>query len=468
MAVIYAIAASIANVAPASAQGLPLIRDTEIENLLKEYSMPIFKAAGLASQNVSMRIIKHESFNAFVVDGRNVFINTGTLTQAKTPNEVIGVIAHETGHIMGGHMAALRSRIARDATKNLLLTALGIGLMVGGAVAGGDTAREIGSAGSGLAMGGSEMVMRSILSERRSQESAADQAGLRLLEATHQSGRGMLKDVRAFRRAGVLVGQGPRSVRAQPSRRCRRGSASCARTVAASPYADARDPPQLQLRHDMMRAKLDGHMLPAAAGLQPLSRQQHRSAGALRPRHRPQLLGQLRPGHARDRRPHPRPAGQPVFLGVQGRVVSEGRPAGGGHRAAAAGRRPPREAEAREPWLSTSQAQIMLGRAMVSTNDPRYLDEAIALLTNVLGADKPLWQGEDDDWLGWWQLAVAYERKGNQAEAMLATARKLFYSGNAKDIREAQVFAKRAQQIFTRGSRGWLIAEDIVTYKIPT
>ena len=80
-----------------------------------------------------MRIVRHESFNAFVVDGRNVFINTGTLMQAKTPNEVIGVIAHETGHIVGGHMASLRSRIARDATKSLLLTILGIGLMVGGA-----------------------------------------------------------------------------------------------------------------------------------------------------------------------------------------------------------------------------------------------------------------------------------------------------------------------------------------------
>ena len=168
-----------------------------------------------------MRIIRHESFNAFVVDGRNVFINTGTLTQAKTPNEVIGVIAHETGHIVGGHMAQLRSRIARDATKSLLLTILGIGLMVGGAMAGGDTAREVAGAGGGLAMGGNDMVMRSMLSERRSQESAADQAGLRLLEATQQSGRGMLDDVRALRRAGVLAGQGPRPVRAQPSRRGR-------------------------------------------------------------------------------------------------------------------------------------------------------------------------------------------------------------------------------------------------------
>jgi len=85
-----------------------------------------------------------------------------------------------------------------------------------------------------------------------------------------------------------------------------------------------------------------------------------------------------------------------------------------------------------------------------------------------LGADKPLWQGEDDDWMGWYQLAVAYQRKGNEAEALLATARKHFHSGNAKDIRDAQIYAKRAQGKFARGSRGWLIAEDIITYKIPT
>jgi len=171
MAAIYAVSASIAAISPASAQNLPLIRDTEIENLLKDYSIPLFKAAGLGSQNISMRIVRHESFNAFVVDGHNVFINTGTLMQAKTPNEVIGVIAHETGHIVGGHLASLRSRIARDATKSLLLTILGIGLMVGGALAGGESARDISGAGGGLAMGGNDMLMRSLLSERRAQES---------------------------------------------------------------------------------------------------------------------------------------------------------------------------------------------------------------------------------------------------------------------------------------------------------
>src|SRR5262245_10896059 len=86
VAATYAASVSLAAVAPAAAQNLPLIRDTEIENLLKDYSLPIFKAAGLGSQNISMRLVRHDSFNAFVVDGHNVFINTGALTQAKTPN----------------------------------------------------------------------------------------------------------------------------------------------------------------------------------------------------------------------------------------------------------------------------------------------------------------------------------------------------------------------------------------------
>jgi predicted Zn-dependent protease len=150
----------------ALAQGIPLIRDTETENLLKDYSRPIFKAAGLGS-HITMRIVKADSFNAFVVDGLNVFINTGTLRQAKTPNEVIGVIAHETGHITGGHLAALRTRIARDQTKALLLMVLGVGAMVAGAASGGDTAREMGSLGVGIGVGGQELIMRSLLSERR-------------------------------------------------------------------------------------------------------------------------------------------------------------------------------------------------------------------------------------------------------------------------------------------------------------
>jgi predicted Zn-dependent protease len=467
MAAIYAMAASLAAVSPAAAQSLPLIRDAEIENLLKEYSMPIFKAAGLGSQNITMRVIRHESFNAFVVDGRNVFINTGTLTQAKTPNEVIGVIAHETGHILGGHLAQLRSRIAHDATKSLLLTVLGIGLMVGGALAGGETAREVSGAGGGIAMGGNDMIMRSLLSERRAQESSADQAGIRLLEATKQSGRGMLatferfaeqefwseKDLDPFVRSHPVAANRINQLRER---------------VMASPYVDVMDPPQLQLRHDMMRAKLDGHMLAAQ-----LVFNRYPASNTSLPARYARAIARNCSGNCVQAIPdidaliRDRPD-NPYFWELKGELyLKAGQPLEAIEplrRAAAILDKMKRT----NPWISSSQTQIMLGRALVSTNDPRYLEEAIAILTSVLGADKPLWQGEDDDWLGWWQLAVAFQRKGNEAEALLATARKHFYSGNAKDIREAQIYAKRAQSKFARGSRGWLIAEDIITYKNPT
>ena len=466
MAAVYAVTASLAAVAPANAQGLPLIRDTEIENLLKDYSAPIFRAAGLGSQNIAMRLIRHDSFNAFVVDGKNVFINTGTLTQAKTPNEVIGVIAHETGHITGGHMAALRSRISRDATKSLLLTILGIGLMVGGAMAGGDTAREIGGAGGGLAMGGSDIVMRSMLSERRSQESAADQAGLRFLEATHQSGRGMLTTFERFaeqefwqaRDIDPFVRSHP--VAADRIKQLREG-------VVASPYANQKDPPNLQLRHDMMRAKLDGHLLSAQAVFN-----RYPARDTSLPARYARAIARNCSGNCTQALPdidaliQERPD-NPYFWELKGELLLKA-----GQYTEAIG--PLRKAVAlmdkvkrTSPAATSSLTQIMLGRALVSSNDPRVLDEAISILSNVLGANKPLFQGEDDDWLGWWQLAVAYQRKGNEAEALLATARKLFYSGNAKDIKEAQIYAKRAQKIFARGSRGWLIAEDIATYKAP-
>ena len=85
----------------AQAQGLGLIRDTEIEALLDDYARPVFRAAGLGTGRVTVRIVRSDTFNAFVVDGRNVFVNTGTLMQSDTPNQVIGVIAHESGHIAG-------------------------------------------------------------------------------------------------------------------------------------------------------------------------------------------------------------------------------------------------------------------------------------------------------------------------------------------------------------------------------
>ena len=152
-----AILAGLIPMAPAAAQGLPLIRDTEIENLLNDYAQPIFKAApNLGGGRVQMRIVRNDSFNAFVQDGRNVFMHTGTLIQSDTPNQVIGVIAHETGHISGTHVAQMQARLARESTRMLLLRVLGIGVAI--------------ATGKGEAVAaGDEIVIRSFLDERRKQ-----------------------------------------------------------------------------------------------------------------------------------------------------------------------------------------------------------------------------------------------------------------------------------------------------------
>ncbi len=115
---------------------MPVIRDTEIEQLMRDYATPILKAAGLAKQNVRVVILNDRAFNAFVMDGRHIFINAGALFQAKTPNEVIGVFAHETGHLADGHLMRLRERLAEAQTQSIIALLLGIGAAVAGARAG--------------------------------------------------------------------------------------------------------------------------------------------------------------------------------------------------------------------------------------------------------------------------------------------------------------------------------------------
>ncbi len=100
---------------PAVAQegkGPPMIRDTEAEQLLRDYSRPILRAAGLEKQNIQVVIINDSTFNAFVADGRRIFVNYGAIMQSETPNQLIGILAHETGHLAGGHLAKMREQIA--------------------------------------------------------------------------------------------------------------------------------------------------------------------------------------------------------------------------------------------------------------------------------------------------------------------------------------------------------------------
>src|SRR5579872_2716798 len=116
-----------------SSAGIPMIRDAEIEQLLRDYTAPILRAAGLSQQNIHVVIINDKSFNAFVMDAHRIFINVGALMQATTPNQIIGVLAHETGHIVGGHLSKIRQELANVQTTALIGMLLGIGAVVAGA-----------------------------------------------------------------------------------------------------------------------------------------------------------------------------------------------------------------------------------------------------------------------------------------------------------------------------------------------
>ena len=427
----------------AQAQGLSFIRDTEIEALLKDYSRPIFRAAGLGSGHVRMRIVKHETFNAFVLDGSNVFIHTGTLQQSDTPNQVIGVIAHEAGHIAGGHLAQLRERIARDQTKSLLIKLLGIGLMVAGG--GGD---GIG-AGAGVMIGGDELLMRSLLADRRAQESSADQAGLRYLTTTRQSGKGMLETFERFAQQEYISASGTTQdafVRSHPVAANR--LAQLRDAVAKSAFANETDPAPLQLRHDLMRAKIAGYLERPEIVLNSHNFKNEglpsRYARAIA-RFRHSGLSAALPEVNSLIRDNPQ---NPYFHELRGDILMKA----GKAREAIEPLRRALKLVGEAPLIS-----VRLAEALIATEDVHGIDEAIDLARKSIVVD-PAPQA-------YRLLANGYYKKGKLPEADLASAEAHFLEG---DVKQAQIFAKRAQVKLPSGSPEWIRAGDIVNYKIPT
>src|SRR5262245_46137779 len=186
---------------PARAQGggVPLIRDAEVEQLLKEYTQPLLKVAGLTQQNVQVVIIGDRTFNAFVADGRRIFVNAGAVMDSETPNQLIGVLAHETGHIAGGHLARIREQLAAASTMSILAMLLGIGAMVAGGRSGSSDMSQIGAA---AIAGPTAMIQNTLFGYIRAQEDQADRAAVKFLNATGQSPRGMSE---TFKRLGDQI-----------------------------------------------------------------------------------------------------------------------------------------------------------------------------------------------------------------------------------------------------------------------
>ena len=255
-----AIAASVvlASSQPASAQGkgLPLVRDAEIENLMRIYTRPIFKVAGINETAVNVYLVRQPSINAFVAGGQRIFINTGLLTQSKNPNEVIGVLAHETGHIAGGHLARMGQQLDKASTQAIIGMLLGAAAMVGGAASGSGEAAQ---AGQGIMLGTQGLAQRNLLAYVRAQESAADQAAIGFLDATGQSGRGMITLFQKLANQSLasLTNVNPYVLsHPMPLERIRNLEVEAKK----SPFFDRPDSTALVLRHQLMQAKLLGFL----------------------------------------------------------------------------------------------------------------------------------------------------------------------------------------------------------------
>jgi predicted Zn-dependent protease len=426
-----------------AAQAGGLIRDAETEKLIRDYARPIFKAAGLYGQNVKIHIVSDRAFNAFVVDGQNMFVHIGAITNSKTPNQLIGVLAHETGHITGGHLARFRSQLKKAQSASLMLQILSIAAMVGGAA----TGNSLGQAGGAALQGGNSIIQRSILAYRRVEESSADRAALSFLNRTHQSAKGMLQTFEFFANQGLAS---LRSVdpylQSHPMPRQR--LAQLRDLARSSPYFNRLDPPALQRRHEMVKAKLIG-FLDNPRTVFNLYRKSNQSLPARYAR----AIASYRQSGLKSFLPKinaliaEKPE-NPYFHEIKGQFLFEG----GRPRNAV---KPLRKAVSLAP--NEPLIRVLLAQSLLSSNDDKLVDEAIRHLRKALGR-------EDKYATGYRQLATAYARKRKISSAELASAQAYFYEGRL-DLAKQQ--AKRAQKKFKNGTAKWLIADDILKFQRP-
>ncbi|WP_298882856.1 M48 family metalloprotease [uncultured Bradyrhizobium sp.] len=450
-ALVTAAAIALLPVTAAHAQegrGPPVLRDTETEQLLREYTRPILRAAGLEKQNIQMVIINDNSFNAFVADGRRIFVNYGAILQSETPNQLIGVLAHETGHLAGGHLAKMREQLASAQTQMIIAMLLGAGAIAAGASRGGNSGNNgLANAGAAAIAGPQEMIRRSLLSYQRQQEENADRAGVKFLTATQQSPKGMYETFKRFTSESLFAARGADPYlqsHPMPAERV----ATLQQFASTSPYWDKKDDPALQLRHDMVRAKISAFMERPEVVYRryPLTNDSlpARYARAIST----YLHGDLRSALTQVDALIAVQPNNPYFYEVRGQALLEsGKPTD-----AIA---PLRKAVA----LSNNSAliEMLLGQALVGTDNKAYTDDAIRILRAAVAR-------EPEAPLGFTQLAMAYGRKGDYAEADLASAQAAYLRGDNKTARE---LATRAKTRFAVGTPGWVKADDIVASKPP-
>ena len=419
--------------AHADARGL--IRDSEIERTLNDMSAPILQAAGLAPTTVDVFIINDNSLNAFVAGGRRMFLHTGLLIDLETPEELLGVIAHEAGHIAGGHEA--RRAINLRNAQGPALVGLLLGIAAG--VAGG------GEAATALAAGSQGALQRTFLNFNRSEEASADQAGLTYLRIAKVNPEGLLKVMERFRGQEVLsIGNIDPYILTHPLGTERMSLLQ--RKIEQDRGKAWPEDANRAYWHGRMRAKLTGFLRSPERVLNDLEGQPDTEETLYA---RTVALHRLpAPAEALqtvDKLIAKRP-NDPFYIELKGQIL---------HESGRASEAVPQYRKAVNLAPNEPLLRAGLGRSLLQLNTPAGNAEALEVLQAARSKDLA-------DAAALRDLATAYDRAGDPGMATLATAERYALIGRTGN---AVRLARRASGLLKKGSPGWLRAQDILKLK---
>jgi len=423
--------AVLASSGPAFAQAL--IRDTEIEMMLRDYTDPFLVAAGLQPRDVGLFIIADPAINAFVTGGQNIYMHTGTILEATNPLQIKGVLAHETGHISGAHLA--RTSEAMNQAAIPMIATLGLGILA--AFAG-----EGGAAGA-LMASSQQFGALQFFTYTRTQESSADQAAVRFLEDTGTSAAGLMEFFERFRYQESFSAERRHPYfRTHPLSSAR--VAALREAVTSSPFSELAETPEELERLERLQAKIYGFMAEPGHVFyrypesdQSLAARYARSVAYYHDARMDEARAEIESLIAEEPE-------NPFFYELYGQMLFES-----GH------------AEESIQYHQRSvdilpQAPLLrvnLAMSMIATDNDVYLDEAGQHLRVALDI-------EQDNTFAWYQLSIVHERNGDTARAMLAIAEQSYALGN---IGRAAQFAARARPQLEAGTPDWYRANEILT-----
>jgi predicted Zn-dependent protease len=418
--------------APAAvAQGrkISLIRDAEIEATLQLFLTPLLEASGLGAGSVRIYIVNDEQLNAFVAGGQNLFLNTGLLMRTENPSQLVGVMAHEVGHIAGGHLTRVNTPQTKATAEAIL-----------GAVLGAATA-AVGAPGLGTAIiaGGAQVAQQGLMRFSRGQEQAADQAGVTYLNRAGLSARGLAQFFHVLENQNVLVVSGANPwLMSHPLTRDRV-------TFVENWVADHPDPPlpaEWVDAHHRMVVKLKAFLNDPRETLRTYKNDDSlygRYARAIAEYRVPDLPQALKDidGLIKE---HP---DDPYFYELKGQMLFEN----GRVQDAVA---PYREAVRLAP--DSALLRIGLAQALIEANAPAGIHEAVQQLQDAR-------QREPDNAAAWRLLGIAQGRDGQQGLSDLAFAEYALRIGKRSD---ARLYANRAKGKIAASDPAWLRLQDIL------